>query len=296
VKTLAIVGIGYWGKNLIRVFSEIAEIKACVHNGNDKNKQWLKKKFPSISITTDYESVLNDPKIDAIIIATSNRTHYRLTKGALLAGKHVFVEKPLATTADQAKELKSISEKNQLSLFVGYIFCHHPTLQPVYNRAEDQPIKWARFSWNKLGKFGRDIFLDLVGHSVAIALRLFSAYPDRVELVDTYGIGSNIDIVSIRMVFPSNRVFHITINRLSPKSQKSLQVLFEDELFFWTEEGLYEFYDTEFELVSETHEEPLLAEAKQFISEIDQYSVQRSSAELGYNVNQIIQRLRENVI
>jgi len=294
VKTLAIVGIGYWGKNLIRVFSKIAEIKVCVHTGNSKNKQWLKRNFPSTSITTDYESALNDPEIDAIIIATPIRTHYKLTRQALLSEKHVFVEKPLATTVDQAKELKSISEENCLSLFVGYIFCHHPTLQPVYNRAENQSIKWARFSWNKLGEFGRDIFLDLVGHPVAIALQLFSAYPDRIHLVDTYGVENDIDIVSIRMYFPGGCIFDIMINRLSPRSQKSLQILLEDNLFFWTEEGLYKFYDTEFELVSETNEEPLLAEAKQFISEIDQDSVQQSSSELGYNVNQIIQQLREN--
>jgi len=293
MKTLGLVGVGYWGKNLIRVFSKIAEIKTCSHTGNEENKQWLREKFPSISITTNYERMLEDPEIDAVIIATPIDTHYELTKKALVSGKHVFVEKPLAKTAEQAKELTNLAKESQRTLFVGYIFCYHPTLRPIFEQVESQSIKWARFSWNKLGEFERDIFLDLVVHPVAIALELFSTYPDRVDLINTYSMTNKTDIVLIRMVFPDNRIFDIEINRLSPNSQKSLQLSLRDCLYFWTENSLYEFHSTKFELVKETNEEPLLAEAKQFISDITQDSDQQSGTELGYKVNKVIQEIHK---
>jgi UDP-2-acetamido-3-amino-2,3-dideoxy-glucuronate N-acetyltransferase len=288
MKTLGVVGVGYWGKNLIRVFSKIADIKTCVHTGNTENEQWLKENFPSILTTTSYKTILEDPEIDAVIIATPIDTHYELTKQALCSGKNVFVEKPLARTAEQAKELTDLSEENQITLFVGYIFCYHPTLKPIFEQIEEQSIKWARFSWDKLGEFERDIFLDLVVHPVAIALELFSTYPDRVDLINTYSVTDKTDIVLIRMVFPDNRMFDIEINRLSPNSQKSLQILLEDRLYFWSENSLHEFHNAKFELVKQTNEEPLLAEAKQFIYEINQDPNQQSNTDLGYKVNKVI--------
>lgn len=291
MKTLAVVGIGYWGKNLIRVFQKISNIKTCVHTGNPANEEWVNENFPSISITTNYETILDDPEIDAVVIATPIKTHYPLTKKALLSGKHIFVEKPLATNAQQAKELKDISEENKMTLFVGYIFCYHPTLQPIFDRAEDQSIKWARFSWDKLGEFSRNIYYDVVTHTVALALQLFSTFPEEINLISAYKVKDRTDIASIRLIFPNNKRFEIMVSRLSPNSQKSLQILLEDEFLAWNESGLYKFNGKKFEKIKETGEEPLLTEAKQFVSTIEQKSSHRTTAKFGYQVGQIIDQL-----
>lgn len=293
METLGIAGIGYWGKNLIRVFSEIADVKTCAHKGNKENEEWLKENFPSVSITTNYETILEDPEIDAVIIATPIGTHYDLTKQALCAGKHVFVEKPLASNAEQASELVALSEEKGAILFVGYIFCYHPTLQPVFDRVQNHSIKWARFSWQKLGEFGRDIYLDISTHPVALALKLFSTIPNTVDLIETHAVTSKTDIALIRMTFPNDGIFDILINRVSPHSKKSLQISFNQEFLVWNEDGLFEFRGGTFQQIYDSNNEPLLVEAKQFLSAISRNFDERTNANLGYQVNEIVEQLHE---
>ena len=122
MKKLGIIGIGNWGKNLVRELSKIHCIKKCSSNGNLKNIRWLKKNYPSIQYVSDSKEIFADKEINAIIIATPINTHYKLVKKALLSKKHVFVEKPISTNLSEAEELIEIAKKNNLLLFVGHIF------------------------------------------------------------------------------------------------------------------------------------------------------------------------------
>ena len=116
MKKLGIIGIGNWGKNLIRDMSKISCVKKCSSLGNPKNISWLKKKYPSIQHTCNLKEIFDDKEIDAVIIATPINTHYNLVKKALLSKKHVFVEKPISTTLSKAEELINIAKKNNLRL------------------------------------------------------------------------------------------------------------------------------------------------------------------------------------
>jgi len=294
--SIAIVGIGYWGKNLVRVFSDIADVPVCVHTGSERNQRWLEQSYPEITLTTDYESILSDPTIDAVAIATPVSTHYKLARDALRHNKHVFVEKPLAESDSQAKDLVTLADERGLNLCVGYIFLHHPTITPLFDREES--VEWGQFHWSKLGAFGENIFLDLVSHPVAVALELYDTGPTAVSVEQSVAVTERPDIVRSKIEFGQNRTFEIDINRVSQIENKSLQVLFEDgDFLYWSESGLYCFSEDkeEFEVVKQTEAEPLRVECESFVDTIEGDSTSRTSGRLGQNVNSVIEKMMSEV-
>ena len=150
MKKLGIIGIGNWGKNLVRDISKISCVKKCSSLGNSKNISWLKNKYPSIQHTCNLKEIFADKEIDAVIIATPINTHYNLVKKALLAKKHVFVEKPLSSTLSNAEELIQIAKKNNRLLFVGHIFIFNEILKKIIQISKRENITHVNFVWNKL--------------------------------------------------------------------------------------------------------------------------------------------------
>jgi len=120
--SIGIVGLGKWGKNLLRDFSSMCEVKTCCVTKISKNLNWLKKNYPKIKITFQYEEILNDETINAVIIATPIDFHYKFALKALKAGKHVFVEKPIATTIHQANSLVNYAKKKESYIICGSCF------------------------------------------------------------------------------------------------------------------------------------------------------------------------------
>lgn len=292
--SIAVVGIGYWGRNLVRIFSDIAEVSICVHLGSPENERWLNENYPAIDLTTDYESVISDPEIDAIVIATPIETHFQLARDALRYGKHVFVEKPLAESAEEAEQLVSLAEEVESTLFVGFIFLHHPTIRPLFQRGREIGVEWGRFSWDKFGEFNVNVFLDTVSHPIAVGLELFGSEPTAVEVDRSIAVTRSTDIVSSRVGFSRDRAFDINISRLSQSTRKSMQVLYEDgNLFYWDESGLYRFREEsiEFDLVKPTKAEPLRLECQDFLEAVNGDTTPRTGGELGYKVNRAIDRI-----
>src|SRR5664280_2124767 len=125
--TVALVGYGYWGPNLLRNYMDLpqAQVKwVC-----DPRPEALEKavtRYPSVRATTDFEDVLNDSDVEAVLVATPITTHHPLAKAALKAGKHVFVEKPIAASATQAAELAELADAADLTLMVGHTFVYSP--------------------------------------------------------------------------------------------------------------------------------------------------------------------------
>ena len=131
------------------------------------NIKWLKKKYPSIQHTYNLKEIFADKEIDAVIIATPINTHYNLVKKALLAKKHVFVEKPLSSTLSNAEELIKLAKKNNLLLFVGQIFIFNEIFKKIIQISKRENITHVNFVWNKFGTFDEDIFLNLYLHYMA---------------------------------------------------------------------------------------------------------------------------------
>ena len=135
---IAIVGVGYWGPNLVRNFISLKNVNiGAVCDINAERLDFLKSRYPSLNTVSDYDDLIKNEKINAIVLATPIETHYDLAKKALLAGKHVFIEKPITLNSYKAEELKTISQKENLILMVGHTFLFSPAILKVsfYNHS-----------------------------------------------------------------------------------------------------------------------------------------------------------------
>src|SRR4051794_29306529 len=129
---LAVVGLGYWGPNLVRAAAELEDTE--IHTLCDSDAERLAqqaRRYPQARMTQDFESVLADEEVDAILLATPISTHYELARGALEAGKHVFVEKPLAETADECRELIELASEHGRVLMPGHTFLYSPPVVKI---------------------------------------------------------------------------------------------------------------------------------------------------------------------
>ncbi|MGB9629361.1 MAG: Gfo/Idh/MocA family protein, partial [Thermodesulfobacteriota bacterium] len=127
---VAVVGAGAWGKNHIRVFSEIPNVKLKYICDSDPSKlSILQKLYPQVNLVEDMTPILRDPEVQGVVIASSASSHYALTKEVLLADKDVLVEKPMALNKRDAEELVNLSEKRNRVLMVGHLLIYHPAVE-----------------------------------------------------------------------------------------------------------------------------------------------------------------------
>ena len=293
MKKLGIIGIGNWGKNLIRDISKISCVKKCSSLGNSNNIKWLEKKYPSIQHTCNLKEIFADKEIDAVIIATPINTHYNLVKKALLAKKHVFVEKPLSSTLSNAEELIKIAKKNNRLLFVGHIFIFNEILKKIIQISKRENITHVNFVWNKFGTFDEDIFLNLVSHDLSIILTLFGK-PKKIKLVNAFGFISKCDIVTLILELPNNKKCQIHVNRCSNHKQKHVTIFTQKNIYIWDDHRLYKNNkkSSSFGLVFESKHTPLETECKEFIKRLNESKISFESANLAKDVIQVIQKLK----
>ena len=293
MKKLGIIGIGNWGKNLVRDVSKISCVKTCSSRGDPKNISWLKKNYPSIQYTSDSKEIFADKEIDAVIIATPINTHYNLVKKALLSKKHVFVEKPISSTLSKAEELIKIAKKNNLLLFVGQIFIFNEILKKIVQISKRENITYVNFVWNKFGTFDEDIFLNLVSHDLSIILTLFGK-PKKIKLVSAFGFISQCDVVTLTLELPNNKKCQIHVNRCSNHKQKLVTVFTQKNIYVWDDLRLYKNNKktSSFKLVFESRYTPLEIECKEFIKKLNETNKSFESANLAKDVIQVIQKLK----
>lgn len=289
---IAIIGIGNWGKNLVRDFSKISDIKKCTSNGNIENIKWLKKNYPSIAYVNNYKEIFNDKEINAVVISTPIKTHYRLVKKALLSKKHVFVEKPLCSKISEAKELIQIAKKNNLFLFVGHIFLFNEVLKKIIKISNKEKITHIEFNWNKFGSFNEDIFLNLLSHDISIIFKLFGK-PKKIKLQSSFGIISKCDIITLNVTLSQNQNCQIYINRVSNEKQKIVKIFTEKNIYLWNDLRLYKNNkkSSDFKLIYESKLTPLEIQCKFFIEELNKSNKSFEYANLAKDVIQLIHKV-----
>ncbi len=289
--TIAIIGIGRWGKKLLTAFSKLTKVAACCYRGSKENEKWLKENYPKIRLTPSYREILNDESVDAVVIATPIAAHYSLAKQALLAGKHVFVEKPIAQTVSEARELIRLARKQKLILFVGHIFLYHPVFRKLQEVAKNDPPVFAEFRWDKWGTFDEDILLNLAPHDVATALAMFGARP-RAELIEKRRIFTPADVVTIRLSFPQKRSAIISINRASPRTAKSAAIITHSgKTYFWKQEVLYRITASGPKAIYRAKKGPLDIECRAFLESIRDRKPAPTNGKFGTEVLKVLSQL-----
>ena len=293
MKKLGIIGIGNWGKNLVRELSKIHCIKKCSSNGNLKNIRWLKKNYPSIQYVSDSKEIFADKEISAVIIATPINTHYKLVKKALLSKKHVFVEKPISTNLSEAEELIEIAKKNNLLLFVGHIFIFNEIFKKLIQISNRENITHLNFLWNKFGTFDEDIFLNLVSHDLSIILALFGK-PKKIKLINKFGVISKCDVVTLILELPNKKTCQIHVNRCSSHKQKHVTIFTQKNIYIWDDLSLFKNNKktNSFKLVFQSKYTPLEIECKEFVKKLNETNISSEFANIAKDVIQVIQKLK----
>jgi len=223
---VAVIGFGYWGVNYVRVFSEMpdAHLAAVCDERPDRIAE-AKRRFPDVGMNLDVEGVLNNPEIDAVVVATPATTHYELTRRALLAGKHVLVEKPLTTDSSHAAELVDISRSTERLLLVGHTFLYNEGVRVAKRFIKEGEVYYLYARRTCLGPIRQDVNAawDLATHDVSIFNHLLDAEPLWVAAVGAEVLHNGQEDVSfITLGYPGNVLGHIHVSWADPNKVREV--------------------------------------------------------------------------
>jgi predicted dehydrogenase len=220
---VAIVGFGYWGPNLVRNFSSISGVRVGkVVDLRPERLEVVKLNYPSTEVSTDIDSLWNDSSIDAVVIATPVFTHFPIAKKALLAGKHVLLEKPMTDTVDHAKELIELSLKTGKVLMVDHTFLYTPAVQKMKALIESGDIgkvKYFDSTRINLGLIQQDVNVlwDLAPHDISILDYLVGDVPHSVNATGVSHIHNGVENIAYLTVnYESNILAHFNCSWSSP--------------------------------------------------------------------------------
>ena len=220
---IGVIGYGYWGPNLVRNFSSILDAR--VHSVADLDGSRIatvKARYPAIEVTTDFRTVISDPQVDAVAIATPVSSHFELALQALRAGKHVFIEKPLTETADQAQQLIAEADKRGLVLHVDHTFIYTGAVRKIrelVERGELGDLYYYDSVRVNLGLFQPDVDVmwDLAVHDLSIMDYVFSSKPAAVSAAGISHIpGKPANVAFLTVFFEDNSIAHLHVNWLAP--------------------------------------------------------------------------------
>lgn len=229
---VAVIGCGYWGPNLIRNFSALPDcIIKTVCDASQKRLDHMKQLYPGIQTTTDYHALMDDPEIEAVAIATPVHTHHEMAKASLSAGKHTMIEKPMASSVAQCKELVELAEKNKLTLMVGHTFIYTSVvrrIKEIVDKGDLGDILYASSRRLNLGLFQKDINVtwDLAPHDISIILYLLNERPVSVHCQGKAHINPNIeDITNLTLDFSGGAFATIQSSWLDPNKIREMTVV-----------------------------------------------------------------------
>lgn len=229
---VGVVGCGYWGPNLIRNLRQLphCHLKS-VCDMDEQRLHHMRRLYPGIVTTTRFEDLMDDPEIDAIFIATPVRFHYEMAKASLEAGKHTFIEKPMARTAAEAEELAFFAELKGLVLMVGHTFLFSPAvrrMKEVIDSGEIGEVQYIAARRLNLGLFQKDINVawDLAPHDISIILHLLEEVPLSVSCQGSCHVTRGIeDVTTMYLAFGNNRCAIIQSSWLDPKKVRQMTVV-----------------------------------------------------------------------
>ena len=254
---IGIVGYGYWGKNLVRNFNGVDScdlVYVCEKNTSLAEK--CIKLYPNIKVVSDYDILLNDDTLDAIVIATPVDTHYPLSKAALLAGKHVLVEKPLTSSLAEAEELLELANSNNLLLMVDHTFLYTGAVQYMKKMVDNDAIGRLQYIDStriNLGLFQHDVNVlwDLAAHDISICLHLMGKDPLSVDAIGVSHTGNNIEnIAYLTLKFEDNLIAHFNCSWISPVKIRQMLIGGDNKMILFNDNEPTEkikVYDTGYE-------------------------------------------------
>jgi predicted dehydrogenase len=232
---IGLVGLGYWGPNLARNFGELAELR-WLCDLDPELQEGFAARYPNARVTGDFDELLNDPELEAVVIATPAPTHYELAKRALEAGKHVLVEKPPALNAADAEDLVATAEATGLVLMPGHLLLYHPavrTLKKLIDAGELGEVFCVYSNRQNLGKIRTDenALWSLGVHDLSVILHLLEEEPTEAWAHGNAFLTPGVeDVVFCYLRFPSGKIAHMHLSWLDPHKMRKLTVVGNEKM------------------------------------------------------------------
>ena len=227
---IAVAGAGYWGKNLVRNFASIGVLSAICDNRREI-LEVFEAQYPHARVTDSYQSILEDDSVTAVAIATPAEMHSPMVKEAVEAGKHVFVEKPLALREEEGIRLNDLAKKREKILMVGHLLQYHPAvvkLKQLVSQGELGKIQYVYSNRLNLGKIRREenILWSFAPHDISVILSLTDEMPERVVSSGANYLHKKVaDVTLSSLSFPSGIKAHVFVSWLHPYKEQRLVVV-----------------------------------------------------------------------
>ncbi|MBM4144158.1 MAG: Gfo/Idh/MocA family oxidoreductase [Lentisphaerae bacterium] len=238
--SVGVVGCGYWGPNLVRNFRNApACLAGAVCDLDQKRLQHVKKLYPDVKTTTSFSDIVSDPDIHAVAVATPVRLHHEIGMAALDAGKHVFVEKPMASSAAQCRELVALAAEKNLTLMVGHTFLYSSPVRKIKEIVDSGDIGKLLYVSSRrlnLGLFQTDINVvwDLMPHDISIILYLMGQPPVSLNCQGSANINPRIeDVATLTMKFPNGGFASIHGSWLDPKKVRDMTIVGSRRMIYY---------------------------------------------------------------
>lgn len=229
---LGIIGVGGWGKNLLRNFQEQPGARVMI--AADKvaaRRSAAGEKYPELTLTDDYGDILSNPDLQAVVVATPGASHFAIVRDCLEAGKDVFVEKPMALTAADCRELCRLADQRNLILMVGHLLLYHPAVGKLKEEVEAGTIGDLYYLYSQrlnLGKIRRseNALWTFAPHDVSVALYLIGRKPAAVSARGGSYIQSEVaDVAFVTISFPGGVMAHLHVSWLDPHKVRKVTIV-----------------------------------------------------------------------
>ena len=313
---VAVIGAGYWGKNIVRNFAALNALVAVVDENQSTAQALCAQHGGSVAA---FDDVLTDASIAAIAVATPAMLHYKLAKAALEAGKHVFVEKPLALTLREAEELVSVAERLDRRLMVGHLLHYHPAFLKLKELVREGRLGRLQYLYSNrlnLGKIRReeDILWSFAPHDLSMILSLVGHEPDSVESVGSCYLHQHIaDVTTTHLSFPGGERAHVFVSWLHPFKEQKLVVVGSDAMAVFDDgepwesklllfphrinwrQGMPTPHKAEAVAVPLEAGEPLQAECQHFLDCVEIGATPRTDGREGLRVLRVLTRASERL-
>lgn len=312
---VAVAGCGYWGKNLVRNFHALGALGA-VCDADEATLGAVEKQYPGVRALSSYAQVLKDETIRAVVIATPAETHGALVRETLLAGKDVFVEKPLCLSVEEGTALVALARRQGRILMVGHLLWYHPAvlkLKALMEAGELGRIRYLYSNRLNLGKIRREenILWSFAPHDISVILGLLGELPAAVQAQAGNYLHQQIADVTVSLLsFPSGIKAHIFVSWLHPYKEQKLIVVGDrkmavfddmekkDKLLLYPHSIEWKHNvpvanKAEAQPVSFDMDEPLRAECRHFLDCLATRACPRTDGEEGVRVLTVLQQCQQ---
>jgi predicted dehydrogenase len=321
VTKVALAGLGYWGPNLARNFDDLAELRWLCDASPDALERF-QARYPRARATTDFDELLADDELDAVVVATPASTHYELSKRALEAGKHVLVEKPPALIAADAEDLVATAEASGRVLMPGHLLLYHPAVRAVKELIDAGALGDVFCVYSNRQNLGRirtdeNALWSLGVHDLSVILYLLDEEPSEAWAHGNSFLTPGVeDVVFSYLRFPSGKIAHMHLSWLDPHKMRRITVVGNEKMVVFDdmelerkvtiyEKGPWQPAETYGEWQTRTgdifspkipNDEPLRVECRHFLDLVDGRGDALEAARDGLTVVRVLEQLQTSLV